>query len=54
MNKKEQLARWILLEAEEIQVNQSLIGQQKLAEELTRDAIALAKLVQEESKTDAA
>lgn len=50
-DKREQLAKWILLEAEALKTTESLLGQQSLAEELTKDAIALAKLVQEEQKT---
>lgn len=47
-DQKEKLADWILMEAEELKNPQSLTATSKLAEELTRDAIALAKLVKEE------
>lgn len=50
MTRKQKLAELILLEAEALSTAQGVDNQVTLAEELTKDAIALAKLVQEERK----
>ena len=50
MNNKLKLARLILIETESLRECTDIVGALALAEELTRDAVALAKLIEMEEE----
>lgn len=48
--RKQKLAKWILLESQALESSMSVTETLNMAREITRDAIELAKLIEEENK----